>query len=418
MAVLAAGPLVGTGRDAVAGASPVASGAGFVTTAGVEKVAGTGSAGYSGDGATAVDARLDAPAGIAFDPRGDLFIADAGNCRVREVPAVTGMSFGRPVRAGDIVTLVGGPCGRSAQDLAPTALAVDRNGDLVVSFGSAARVDELAAQSSGGLGKRVRAGALTPIAGTGVPGFNGDGHDATSSELDDPTGVAVDSSGDVLIADTANCRLRLVAARDGNRYGLALHAGDIYTVAGNGICGSAGDGGPASQAELWDPGALAVGPGDDVFIADQGNRTIRELATSSGTSYGIALGVDQLGTVAGEGSYGPYLNDGLPATGPTAELNFPSAIAVGADGSLYVADGAMHVIRLVTDATTHLYGTTLAAGVLATVAGAQLTGNLRQDTTWVRTAMNDPDGLALTGDGRLIFSDRGANVVRELSLGG
>ena len=90
-----------------------------------------------------------------------------------------------------------------------------------------------------------------------------------------------------------------------------MQAGHIYTVAGNGLSGSAADGGPAGQAELWDPGALAVDASGDLFIADQGNRTIRVLTTQAGTFFGVTLGADDVGTVAGEGSYGPYLVDGL-----------------------------------------------------------------------------------------------------------
>ena len=230
--------------------------------------------------------------------------------------------------------------------------------------------------------------------------------------------MAVDPAGDVLIADTANCRLRLVAAADGTRFGMPVVRGHIYTVAGNGICGSAGDGGPALAAELWDPGALAVDAGGDVLVADQGNRTIRLLAAASGTFYGVALAADHLGTVAGEGSYGPYLVDGLSAVGETAELNFPTAIALDRSGNLYIADGAMHAIRFVPAVTTTLLRQDRRqAGDMYTAAGAMSTGPLRNRTAWIQTRMLDPAGLALSPGGQLVYADSQADVVRELPAG-
>ncbi len=319
---------------------------------GAVTVAGTGSPGFSGDGHKAVDAELDAPTGIVENAVGDLFVADTGNCRVREVAARSGDSFGVAVHAGDIATIAGGSCTGPTRHPAPTALALDPRGDLFIAFGSANRVDELPNGDTSVLGGPATAGRPVTIAGAGVAGFAGDRGPSDRSRLDDPTGLAVDPAGDVLIADTANCRLRLVAAADGTRYGTPVVRGHIYTVAGNGACGSAGDGGPAPAAELWDPGALAVDAGGNVLVADQGNRTIRLLAAASGSFYGVAVAADHLGTVAGEGSYGPYLIDGLSAVGETAELNFPTAIALDRSGNLSIADGAMHVIRFVPAVTT------------------------------------------------------------------
>ena len=119
-------------------------------------------------------------------------------------------------------------------DPPPTAVAVDAAGDLFIAFGSANRVEELRGDQSA-----VRTKLVT-VAGTGTPGFSGDGRPAVTSQLDDPSGLAVDPAGDLLIADTANCRLRVVAATAGTRFGMPVTPGNIYTVAGNGTCGSAG----------------------------------------------------------------------------------------------------------------------------------------------------------------------------------
>ncbi len=402
-----------------AAATTAAPAAGDLTAhgGGARTLAGTGAPGFSGDGRSALDARLDAPAGIAESRTGNLYIADAGNCRVREVPGSSGVSFGLHVRAGHIVTIAGGPCSGPKVNPAPSALAVDAAGDLFIAYGPADRVEELPARSGAAFGAPVSAGRSIAVAGTGVPGFRGDGGRAATSALDDPTGVAVDAAGDLLIADTANCRLRVVAATSGTRFGVAMVEGHIYTVAGDGTCGSAGDGGPALHAELWDPGALAVDPHGDVVVADQGNRTIRLLAAQAGTFYGVALATGDLGTVAGEGSYGPYLVDGLAATGETAEINFPAGVAVAANGDLFIADGAMQAIRIVPGTAGTLLGRSAQPDDMYTVAGAVSTGSLDNRTTWVQTRMLEPTGLALSTGGRLVYSDSEANVVRELPAG-
>jgi hypothetical protein len=408
---------------AISGPAPV--GASVTTAAkhavarstGSKTLAGNGTPGFNGNRKEAIKASLNAPDAVVEDAVGNLFIADTGNCRVREVPARTGMAFGIPVRAGRMATLVGGSCLDARLNPPPTALAIAPNGNLYIAFAAAARVMVLPARDMSSFGEKLKKGKLTTVAGTGVPGFGGDGGVALKAQLDDPTGIAVDSSGDLLVADTANCRLRLIAATDGARFGTRVVQGQISTVAGNGICGSAGDGGPARHAELWDPGALAMNSAGDVFVADQGNRTIRELTVKGGTYYGVPLEADDLGTVAGEGSYGPYLADGLPAVFETSEINFPTGIAIGGNGNLYIADGAMHAIRMVPASQTMLLGKVAQADDMYTAAGAVSVGTLHHRTVWVQTRLLDPMGLTLGVHGQLIYADMGAAVVRELPVG-
>jgi DNA-binding beta-propeller fold protein YncE len=386
----------------------------YAHASGATTLAGTGSPAFNGDGLKATSADLDGPSGLAEDRAGDLFIADTDNCRVRELPARSGTSFGVAVRQGRLATIAGGPCSDHSE---PVALAVDSAGDLYIAFGSADRVEELPASNASTFGVPVTAGKLVTIAGTGRPGSSSNGEPAGQVTLDDPTGLAVDASGDLLIADTANCRVLLVAASTGTRFGMPVLRDHSYTLAGNGICGSAGDGGPATVAEVWDPGALAVDPNGNVLIADQGNRSIRELAARGGTFYGISIAADHLGTVAGEGSYGPYLLDGLPAVGETAELNFPTAIVVDSRGDLYVADGADRAIRFVPATSTTLSGKPAQDGDMYTAAGALGTGSLHNVTSWIQTRMLEPTGLALSPDGSLVFSDSQGDVVRKLPPG-
>jgi len=400
-------------RSAPTTAAPAA-GVPYARAAGAVTLAGTGVPGFGGDGRPASASPLNAPTAVAMDAAGDLILADTGNCRIREIPAKTGVSFGLRVQAGTMVTIAGGPCTNAGADPAPGALAVDAAGDLFIAFGPGARVEEIPARSTVAFGISMAAGKPAHVAGTGSPGYGGDSGLAVHSRLDDPTGVAVDAAGDLLISDTGNCRLRLVAATSGTRFGVTVVQGHIYTVAGDGICGSAGDGGPSSNAEIWDPGALAVDAQGDVLVADQGNRTIRELAAHTGTFYGVALAADHLGTVAGEGSYGPYLTDGLSAVGQIAEINFPTAIALDGQGDLYIADGAMHAIRFVPATTTTLHGKQAQANDMYLAAGALSTGTLYNMTTWIQTRMLDPTGLALAPGNRLIYSDGLVDVVREL----
>jgi len=142
------------------------------------------------------------------------------------------------------------------------------------------------------------------------------------------------------------------------------------------------------------------------------------LAARTGTYFGVSLTAGQLGTVAGAGSYGPYLTDGLPALGGVSEINFPTGIAVDRDGDLYIADGDMHVIRFVAASATRLRGSPAQADDMYTAAGAISTGTLHDGTAWVQTRMIDPTGLAMAPGGRLVYSDTTADVVRELPSGG
>ena len=416
--VIAAGVLAaGSAAMSAPAAATSAVGTALAHAPGAVTVAGTGRPGFSGDRGPARRAELDAPTGIAEDAAGDLFIADSGNCRVREVPAHSGVSFGRRVRAGTIVTVAGGPC-HDHGDPPPVALATDTAGDLFIAYPTASRVAVLAAHGGTVLGTPVMTGRLTTVAGTGVAGFSGDGGRATAAELDDPSGLAADPAGNLLVADTANCRVRLVAATTGDHDGVEVGVGRIATVAGTGICGSSGDGGPARQAQVWDPGALATDPAGDVYVADQGNRTVRVLAPRATTVLGTTVGAGNLATVAGEGSYGPYVIDGLGAVGEAEELNFPSGLAVDRAGNLLVSDGESHVIRLVANATGTVRGQPTAPGDLYTVAGALLTATLHNDTTWVGTQMLDPVGIAVSPDGAIVYADHDADVVRVLPAQG
>ncbi len=173
-------------------------------------------------------------------------------------------------------------------------------------------------------------GILTRVAGNGTTGFSGDNGPATSAQLYFPTGIAVDSAGDLYIADTRNNRVRKVAN------------GVITTVAGNGFEGFTGDNGPATAARLANPQGVAVDSAGNLYIADIGNYCIRKV------SNGVITTVTGNGTAGFSGDNGPSIS---------AQLNFPHGVAIDSAGNLYIADSGNSRIRKV------------ANGVIATVAG-------------------------------------------------
>ncbi len=406
-----------TAAAVVVDTSPFVSGPGAVT------LAGTGSPGSEGEGGAATSAELDGPTGIAEDAQGDLFIADSDNCRVREVPAASGAHFSVHMTAGHIYTIAGGKCGATGQSTSAggplafaTSVAVDSSGDVFVVGGTGNEVFELAAKAGEHLGVDMTAGRLSVVVGDGTAGDAGDGQLAATARLDDPEGVGVDAAGDLFIADTENCEIREVASRSGTQYGAPMLAGHIYTVAGTGTCGESGDGGPAREAELWDPVDVVVGPGGELLVSDGGGEEVLDLPPGSGTYYGTHIRAGDLGVVAGMGMYGPYLVDGLPATGQTAELNSPADIALDDAGDLFIADPYSSCIREVPARDVTERGKALTAGDMYTVAGA-IPSYSGGSTTWSGPEMLYPSGVAVSRDGTVVYSDQGANVVRELSPG-
>ncbi len=353
---------------------------------------------------------VDTPGGLALDAAGDLFVADTGHCRVLVVSARAGTRYGLHLRPGHAATVAGGACSGVGSIGPPSGVAVDAQGDVYIAEATAQRVQV------------VRPGGLrtvVTVAGTGHAGFNGDGLAGPASQLNEPTAVAVDGSGDVFIADTSNCRVRVLPARSVTLFGQTMTAGHLSTVAGTGVCGTAGQGGPVAAAQLWDPVAVAVDGTGDVLVADSGDQSVLLAAAQGGDYYGTALGAGDIGVVVGgTGSYGPYLADGLSATGATAELNDPRGLAVGPTGALFVTDGFMHAIRVVPATTGTLLGRAMKGGGLYTAAGAlpvSSAAGLGDGTRWVLTQLGNPTGIAASPAGAVYFSDGGLDAVRVIA---
>jgi hypothetical protein len=272
---------------------------GVITT-----VAGSGIAGFAGDGGPATDAQLNHPTGVIVDAAGGILIADQHNYRVRRVDpdgtitTVAGTGFAGGYRNG-------GPATQADLNL-PTTLALDANGGILI------------AEMGERLIRRVDPdGTISTIAGDGGTGYDGDNKPATQASLTRPTGLAVTATGDVLIADQGDQRVRRVDP-----------SGVIHTIAGTGVDVSTGDGGPASKASLSDPTSLMVDRSRRVLITEGGTNPRVRSIERGGT----------INTIAGGGTSHP--SNGLLAT--SAALSGPTGMVADRTGGVLLAVTGLH----------------------------------------------------------------------------
>jgi 3-keto-L-gulonate-6-phosphate decarboxylase len=250
-------------------------------------------------------------------------------------------------------------------------VAVDAYGDLFIADAGNNVIREVISAT----------GIIITVAGNGTAGYSGDGAAATAAQLNCPHGVAVDSSGDLFIADTGNNVIREVVQATGN----------IITVAGTGTAGYSGDGAAATSAQLNSPYGVAVSSSGDLFIADTGNNAVREVVQAAGNII----------TVAGTGTAG-YSGDGAAAT--SAELSGPVSVAVDASGDLFIADAGNNVVREVVQTT----------GYIVTVAGNGTAGYSGDGGSAISAQLNDPYGVAVDANGDLFIGDSGNNCIRKV----
>ncbi len=322
------------------------------------------------DGTAANQASLGFSCGVAVDHRGNVLIADGastcfedqcpfpGSNLVRVVPARSGVFYGRPMRAGDIYT----------------------------------------------------------IAGTDAGGFSGDGGPATSAELQSPAGLAVDPAGNVVVADTGNDRLRLIAVASGTFYGQHMTAGDIYTIAGTGAGGRPlGNAGPATAARIAiapipppegqdDPGTepapvAAVDHHGNIVLADTGNGQVRVIVASNGRFYGRPMKAGYIYQVGG--------------SGPGSFLNGPSGVAVDAAGNIVVSDTGGNRVKVIAAKSGRFYGRRLTAGHTYTIAGTGAQGGTGDGGPAARAELGPPLGVAVDSGGNVLIT--GASRVRAVA---
>lgn len=346
-----------------------------VTGGVISTIAGSSINSNVGDGGMATSAQLQFPYGVALDGVGDLFISDTYDGRIREV-----------FPNGLISTLAGGGSGCALQtdvwgDGCPAASAI-----LALPYGvavdSSGNVYVADNAPSGSTIRRIGSnGTITIFAGGGSgcqqeTDVIGDGCPATSASIMAATGVAVDAAGNVYFADAGNFRIREVRT-----------TGIINTIAGNGTPGYSGDGGPATQATLLPPTSIAVDGAGNIYFTDPLNFRVREI-TVQGT----------MTTVAGNGTSG-YGGDGSLAI--SGGLSYPVGVAVSG-GNVYIADGISD-IREVTP-----------GGTINTIAGGNNAGYSGDHGLAVNALLFGPNGLAIDSGGDLIFADSTNSVVRAL----
>jgi uncharacterized protein (TIGR03437 family) len=315
----------------------------YVNTSGIiTTIAGTGTAGFSGDGTLAIAATFGNPVAVALDASGAVYVADENNNRIR-----------RFVVGGAVTTFAGtavsvGDGGQSPQAVlvSPTGTAVDSAGNLYIADQGANRIRKV-----------TPSGTIATVAGNGQTGSWGNNGPATSAALNSPQGVAVDSAGNLYIADTSNNEIRRVDAVTGK----------ITAFAGPGCCyagaGTGGDGGPATAAALLSPRAVAVDGTGNVYFVDQ--------VRINGVAEGVAVRrVDTKGTIGiwvGGGPVTGFSGDGGSPRNAELSGSLNTGIAIGPDGSLYIADTDNNRVRKVDPAGTTI--TTVAGTGSSTYSG-------------------------------------------------
>jgi len=389
-------------------------------------VAGGGTRTYFRTPATSAD--IYDPAGVAVDSQGNLVIAD-GHLRVDVVARIAGTFYGQKMGAGRIYSIAGDGSAGDAGDGGPATaaefdntsnVALDSVGNVLITDHYNNQIRVVAEGNGIFYGQAMTTGDVYLIAGDGHQGFAGDGGPATAAKLYYPSAAAADSDGNVVIADTGNYRVRVVAEGNGTFYGQAMTAGDIYTVAGmvqpgvdtypDAPPGYSGDGGPALRAQFSNPLAIAAGPDGSTLIADTYNERVRMVAGATGTFYGQAMKAGDVYTVAGTGAGGYNGNGGLATK---TEIDFVLGIVADSAGNLILADYQNNLVRVAADTTGTYYGKAMTAGHLYTIAGGGTSlGNGRLAT---RAELTNPQGITVDSDGNLLIADRGDSEIRVVA---
>jgi len=346
----------------------------------ISTVAGIGTVqGWFGDTGPATNAQLNFPVAVAVDSKGNYYWGDFLTSVIRQVSGGTINTIGGTGTFG-----FSGDNGSALQaSIADThGIAVGSNGNVYIADTHNARIRE------------ISQGNMFTIAGNGTVGYGGDGGPATSAELSQPSGVAIDGSGNIYIADYGNYSVRRIDTK-----------GNISTYAGTGVWGFSGDGGPAAKASLAAPYALAFDSAGSLYISDVGNLNIRKVTPDGNIQTVIsnvaaqAIAVDAVGSIyypdyrtstvqkvlangtrfaiAGTGTRG-YGGDGGPGT--SATLDQPYGVALDASGNVYVADSGNMVIRLLTPVASSVnivnaasgLGSSISPGEIVTIYGTGL----------------------------------------------
>ena len=369
---------------------------------------------------TIATAPLRSPAGLAFDPRGGVLVADSGNNLIRRLYANTISIYNHsPNRPTPLYS----PTDIAFDQLGNLSIADDRgstlvrsiNGDIVsIAAGGRALAVDLKNNlyvASGGLVRMVAVAdaknnrAVSFLAGNGGYGFSGDEGQAVDARLNEPSGVAEDASGNIYIADERNHRVRRIS-----------QLGVISTFAGFGLPGYSGDGGLATEARLNRPRAVVADRFGYVYVAEAGNHTVRKINPSGFIS-----------TIAGDGNAG-YRGDGAAAEG--SRLHEPSALALNAKGELYIADagnGAVRKINTLGQISTEARGLASPAAITFDSNGSLLIAESGGDRVMkleengrlsVAAAAENPQGLVANKDGSITVTEPGRHRIVRIAVDG
>ena len=331
------------------------------------RYAGSGESGFSGDGGPAIKANFKTPAGLVFDPEGNLYIADRENHRVRKLDTSGNIStfagIGKAGFSGD-----GGPAVRAKLNL-PSGLVADEKGNLYISDRSNDRI-------------RVvdKKGVIRTYAGTGVAGFQGDAGPALKAQLDKPFGIALDEAENLYIADRNNNRVRKVSPE-----------GIITTVAGDGGFFFMGDNGPAYRASVAAPTGVAVDKKGNLYIADRNNNRIRL--------------VDKLGMIRTVAGTGQQDYNGESETARETNLYLPFGLTVDSNDNLLVIDRSHYRIRRIDPKS----------GKVETLAGNGLKLFAGDGGPATGATLSFPHGMFVDKNDNLIFSDKGHYRIRKIT---
>ncbi|MBK8871069.1 MAG: hypothetical protein IPN19_08460 [Elusimicrobia bacterium] len=297
------------------------------------------------------------------------------------------------------------------QLLGPWDTFVDNAGNIYVADASQNRVRFVPKASGTYFGQAMTANAIYTIAGNGNYSYAGDGGIATAGKIKSPSGVTVDSDGNVYIADTGNHRIRFVPKTSGTFFGQAMTANYIYTIAGNGTGGYVADDVAATSTQIKTPYGLSVDIAGNLYVADYGNHRVRFVPKTSGTFFGQAMTANYIYTIAGNGT-GGYVSDDVAAT--ATQIYNPYGVSLDAAGNIYVADSGNHRIRFIPKLSGTNFGQSMTANSIYTIAGNGTAGYQADNVAAASTRINAPRNVRVDVNGHIYIADTGNQRVRMI----